>query len=65
MDLGDRASMWRDGDSSTADEQQEIEIGVGDVVHIKAGENHWHGAKADTEMGHITITLAGSTAKFE
>src|ERR1700710_2883492 len=29
----------------TADEQHEIN--VGDVAHIKAGERHWHGAKAD------------------
>jgi quercetin dioxygenase-like cupin family protein len=33
-------------------------------VHIKAGERHWHGAKADTTMGHITITLVGSQAKW-
>jgi hypothetical protein len=26
------------------------------VVHIKAGERHWHGDKADTTTGHITIT---------
>ena len=38
------------------------EINVGDVVHIKAGERHWHGAKADTTMGHITITAVGSQA---
>ena len=23
---------------------------------------HWHGAKADTTMGHVTITLVGSQA---
>jgi len=40
------------------------EINVGDVVHIKAGERHWHGAKADTTMGHITITLVGGQASF-
>jgi 5-methylthioadenosine/S-adenosylhomocysteine deaminase len=33
-----------------------------DVVHIKSGERHWHGAKSDTTMGHITITLVGSQA---
>ncbi|PON16339.1 cupin domain-containing protein [Candidatus Entotheonella serta] len=41
-----------------------IEINVGDVVQIKAGERHWHGAKADTTMGHITITLVGSQATW-
>ena len=52
------------GHGVVANEQEEIEITVGDVVHIKAGEKHWHGAKADTEMGHITVTLANSTATF-
>ena len=40
------------------------EIKVGDVVHIKAGERHWHGAKATTTMGHITITAVGGQAKW-
>src|SRR5262249_925183 len=39
----------------------ESEINVGDVAHIRA-ERHWHGAKADTRTGHITITLVGSKA---
>ncbi len=47
-----------------ANEREQREINVGDVVHIKAGERHWHGAKADTTMGHITITLAGGQAKW-
>lgn len=45
-----------------ATEHEQRQINVGDVVHIKAGERHWHGAKADTTMGHITITLVGSQA---
>jgi hypothetical protein len=34
------------------------------VVHIKAGERHWHGAKANTTMGHITITAVGGQATW-
>ena len=45
-------------------ENEQHEINVGDIVHIKAGERHWHGAKADTTMGHITVTLVGSQATF-
>jgi quercetin dioxygenase-like cupin family protein len=45
-----------------ATEHEQREIRVGDVVHIKAGERHWHGAKADSMMGHITITAVGSQA---
>jgi quercetin dioxygenase-like cupin family protein len=47
-----------------ATETEEREIDVGDVVHIKAGEKHWHGAKADTTMGHITVTALGSKATW-
>jgi quercetin dioxygenase-like cupin family protein len=28
------------------------------VVHVLQGENHWHGATADSYMSHITITAA-------
>jgi len=45
-----------------ATEHEQGEINVGDVVHIKAGERHWHGVRADTTMGHITLTLVGSRA---
>jgi quercetin dioxygenase-like cupin family protein len=44
------------GSGIVANEQGERDISVGDVVHIKAGERHWHGAKADTTLSHITIT---------
>jgi quercetin dioxygenase-like cupin family protein len=43
-----------------ATDKEEHEITVGDVVHIKAGERHWHGAKADSTMSHITVTTVGS-----
>ncbi len=48
------------GSGRVATEKDEREISVGDVVHIKAGERHWHGAKADTTMSHITVTTVGS-----
>ena len=52
------------GSGIVATEDEEREIAVGDVVHIKAGEKHWHGAKSDTTLGHITVTVANSTATF-
>ncbi len=52
------------GSGYVANEHERIEINPGDVVQVKAGEKHWHGAKADTEMGHITITLVGSTVTW-
>jgi quercetin dioxygenase-like cupin family protein len=52
------------GSGIVATQHEQREISVGAVVQIKAGERHWHGAKADTTMGHITITLVGSQAKW-
>ena len=58
----DQVLIVTSGSGMVATEHEEREINVGDVVHIKAGERHWHGAKPDTTMGHITITLVGSQA---
>jgi quercetin dioxygenase-like cupin family protein len=58
----DQILMVTSGRGMVATEKEEREITVGDVVHIKAGERHWHGAKADTTMSHITVTTVGSKA---
>jgi quercetin dioxygenase-like cupin family protein len=47
------------GKGMVATESEEREIVAGDIVHIKAGERHWHGARADTTMSHITVTTPG------
>ena len=60
----DQIVVITSGAGIVATEEEEIEITVGDVVHIKAGEKHWHGAKADTTLGHITVTAVGSKAMF-
>ncbi len=51
------------GKGKVATEGEERDIAVGDIVHIKAGERHWHGATAETPMSHITVTTVGSTSK--
>lgn len=51
------------GRGIVANEVEQREITVGDVVHIKAGERHWHGAKADTTLSHITVTTSGGSSK--
>lgn len=48
------------GKGKVATEKEEREIAVGDIVHIKAGERHWHGATANSAMSHITVTVPGS-----
>jgi len=60
----DQLLVVTSGSGMVATEHEQHEINVGDVVHIKAGERHWHGAKADTTMGHITITAIGSKATW-
>jgi quercetin dioxygenase-like cupin family protein len=56
----DQILVVTSGRGIVATDKEEREIAVGDVVHIKAGERHWHGAKADTTMSHITVTTVGS-----
>ena len=51
------------GRGIVANETEQREITVGDVVHIKAGERHWHGAKPDMTLSHITITASGASSK--
>jgi quercetin dioxygenase-like cupin family protein len=59
----DQVLIVTSGSGIVANEREQREINVGDVVHIKAGERHWHGAKSNTTMGHITITVVGSQSK--
>jgi quercetin dioxygenase-like cupin family protein len=35
------------------------EIQSGDVIHTPDGEEHWHGARPDQFMTHLTITEGG------
>ena|SRR6185295_7940387 len=51
------------GRGVVANDKEEREIAVGDVVQIKAGERHWHGARADSPMSHITVTTAGGKSQ--
>jgi quercetin dioxygenase-like cupin family protein len=61
----DQLLIVTSGVGMVATEHEQQEINGGDVVHIKADERHWHGAKADTAMGHITITLVGGQATWD
>ena len=52
----DQSLVGTAGVGLVANEHEQLEIAVGDVVHVLMGENHWHGAKAESCMSHITIT---------
>mgnify|MGYP000436304082 CR=1 FL=1 len=56
----DQILVVTSGIGIVANENEQQEINVGDVVHILEGENHWHGAPDATSMAHITVTVKGS-----
>lgn len=43
------------------DDGQRAAITAGDVVHAPAGELHWHGARANSHMVHLSLTWRGAT----
>lgn len=48
------------GRGIVATEHESRTVTVGDVIHIPAGERHWHGATDDSDFAHLVITRAGS-----
>ena len=56
----DQILVITSGIGMVANQAEETEVTVGDVVQIQAGENHWHGAKNASYMSHITITAVDS-----
>ncbi len=50
-----------EGRGILATESKRNEVGPGDVVHVPAGEMHWHGATADAAFTHLSIRLLGGT----
>ena len=56
----DQILVITSGNGIVANETEELEVAVGDVVQILPGENHWHGAMKDSTMGHLSITAVVS-----
>ena len=48
------------GKGIVATENEQVVVGVGDIILFPAGENHWHGAAKDSEFSHIMIVPLGS-----
>ena len=46
---------------SEGEEPQKLQ--VGDMVHVPAGEMHWHGATKSTIMAHTAISLGSTTTR--
>jgi quercetin dioxygenase-like cupin family protein len=58
---GDQVLFVTYGVGYVANESQQVEVHAGDIVHVVAGEKHWHGATEHSAMSHISLTRAGST----
>ncbi|HEX7184075.1 MAG TPA: cupin domain-containing protein [Thermoanaerobaculia bacterium] len=41
------------------------EAGTGEVIHIPAGEKHWHGATPDAPMVHLAVNIDAETDWLE
>ena len=50
------------GKGIVATESEEVMVIPGTIIHIPAGENHWHGATGDSAFSHIAIMPPGETS---
>lgn len=50
-----------EGRGILATKKQENLVEPGDVVYVDAGEEHWHGAAADSHFAHLSIRPPGET----
>ncbi len=50
-----------EGRGVLATEHERFEVGPGDVVHVPAGELHWHGAGAGSAFVHLSIRPPGGS----
>ena len=53
---GDQILIVLSGEGRVSDTARGTTIRAGDVVHIPAGEKHWHGAAPGTIMSHLAVT---------
>lgn len=52
------------GRGIVATEEEELQVGEGDVVHVEPGTKHWHGAGPDSEMTHLAIGPPSGESKL-
>ena len=60
----DQVLLVTSGTGIVATEQESLEVREGDLVHVPAGEKHWHGAKPEHDFSHISITVNGSSTEI-
>jgi quercetin dioxygenase-like cupin family protein len=55
----DQILYIHEGYGIVATEQEKLEVEAGDIITIPAGVWHWHGARHDSTMAHMAITISG------
>jgi quercetin dioxygenase-like cupin family protein len=50
-----------EGRGILATKEQQNLVEPGDIVYVEAGEEHWHGAAADSHFVHLSIRPPGET----
>jgi quercetin dioxygenase-like cupin family protein len=60
----DQILLVTQGKGIVATEKEERTVTEGTVIHVIAGEKHWHGASKDSEFSHITLTAVGSSTEM-
>src|SRR5574341_587531 len=50
-----------EGRGILATESERNDVGPGDIVHVPAGEVHWHGAAPGSHFVHLSIRPPGET----
>jgi len=50
-----------EGRGILATETEHNDVGPGDIIHVPAGEMHWHGAAVDSDFVHLSIRPPGET----
>lgn len=61
----DQVLYIADGHGIVATDTQENQVAAGDIVHVPAGEIHWHGAQPGRDMAHLSILPPGETTVLD
>jgi len=62
---GEQILYILEGEGRVGNEDGQIKVSVGDVIHTGPGEKHWHGAAPGQTMSHISITTVGSPIWYD
>ena len=57
----DQVLYVTEGKEIVATEKEEVTVTPGTLIHIPAGEKHWHGATKDSAFSHIAFMPPGET----